>query len=95
MIRLAILAALAATPAAAQQCGPRDGVVAMLASRFGEARVSAGLSAQGHLIETFASAETGSWTITVTHPDMRMCLLASGQSFEMAAPVAVPKGDPA
>lgn len=76
---------LAATPSLSQtnrSCGPRDGVVAKLAERYGETRQSIGLGARNQVIEVFASAETGTWTITVTTPNGLTCLVASGQAYE-------------
>jgi hypothetical protein len=73
---LATQAALGQTP----QCGPRDAVSAHLAERYGETRRSTGL-AQNTVVEVYASAETGSWTIAITTPDGRMCLVAAGQNY--------------
>jgi hypothetical protein len=36
-------------------------------------------------VEVFASAETGTWTITVTNATGTTCLVASGQAFERLA----------
>jgi hypothetical protein len=33
-------------------------------------------------MELYASDATGTWTITMTLPDGRMCLMASGAGFE-------------
>jgi hypothetical protein len=77
-----ILATQHAFAQSPQQCGPRDAVVERLATGYGENRRSLGLAANNAVIEVFASAETGSWTITVTLPNGLMCLLASGQDFE-------------
>jgi hypothetical protein len=92
----AVLAAvtLAAAPAAAQSrnCAPRDAVVKRLAEKYGESRQSIGMGQQGMVMETFASDETGSWTITVTTPNGMTCLVASGQSYEVLAE-ALPKAD--
>ena len=85
---LALTAATAAPPAAARRgpnCGPRDAVVARLAERFGETRQSIGLGADNAVMEVFASAETGTWTITVTTAAGLTCLVASGQAFEILA----------
>lgn len=71
-----------ATTAFAQVCGKRDTVLSRLAEKFGETRRSLGLGANNGIVEIFASEDTGSWTITVTMPDGRMCLVASGQSYE-------------
>jgi hypothetical protein len=76
---------LVAQPSAAQglACGPRTTVLERLASRFGETRRGVGLSGRGDsVIEVFASDATGSWTVTVTLPDGRTCLLASGRDWE-------------
>ncbi|KIC28160.1 hypothetical protein, partial [Leisingera sp. ANG-S5] len=75
---------MAAAPAAAQSrnCAPRDAVIKRLAEKYGESRQSIGMGQQGMVMETFASADTGSWTITVTTPNGMTCLVASGQSYE-------------
>lgn len=65
-----------------QNCAPRDHVIARLASGYGEVRQSIGLGSNNAVIETYASPETGSWTITVTMPGGMTCLVASGQAFE-------------
>lgn len=79
--------ALAATEVSAQgqNCAPREMVIERLADTFGESRQSMGLGGQGHVVETFASTETGTWTITVTLPSGLTCLVASGQAYEVLA----------
>ena len=88
------LAALGATQVSAQgqNCGPREMVIEQLADTFGESRQSMGLGGQGHVVETFASTETGTWTITVTLPNGLTCLVASGQAYEALAE-ALPNTD--
>lgn len=66
---------------AQSQCGQRASIVAQLAERYGETARATGL-AQNSVMEVFASAETGTWTIAVTMPDGTMCLVAAGQGFE-------------
>lgn len=66
-------------------CGDRAGILAHLAETYGETRHSIGLAANNSVMETFASATTGTWTITVTSPEGTTCLVASGQSFEAFA----------
>ena len=63
-------------------CGQRDAILDRLASHYGETRRGMGLGANNGIVEVFASDETGTWTITVTMPDGRMCLVASGESYE-------------
>ncbi|MFW8635789.1 hypothetical protein [Cribrihabitans pelagius] len=81
------LLTLTAGPAAAQErnCAPRDKVLQRLADKYGESRQSIGMGQRGLVMETFASADTGSWTITVTTPAGITCLVASGQSYEVLA----------
>ena len=75
-------------------CGPHDRVVEGLAKGYGEARVSMALGSNNTVVETFASAETGTWTITVTTPEGPTCLVASGQSYQYLAE-ALPNTDSA
>lgn len=72
----------AARAAGAAKCAARETVVARLATKFGETRRGIGLGTRNRVVEIFASDDTGSWTITVTLPDGRTCLVASGQSWE-------------
>lgn len=76
-----LLAATHAFGQTAANCGPREHVVSRLASEYGESRRSMGLAANNRVVEVFASDDTGTWTITVTLPDGRTCLVASGQAF--------------
>jgi hypothetical protein len=76
----------------APQCGPRDQVLTHLADTYGETRRSVGIANNNAVMETFASAASGSWTITVTLPDGRMCLVASGQGFEAVTEELPAKG---
>lgn len=66
-------------------CAERAQVLEKLETKFGESRTSIGLSANNRVMEVFASPETGSWTITVTTPNGKTCLLASGRAFEEMA----------
>jgi len=90
--------AIATQQAAAQQnrnCAPREAVVERLATTYGESRQSIGLGERGVMIETFASANTGTWTITVTSPNGQTCLVASGRSWEKLAEALPPQGNDA
>lgn len=91
------LAALAQAPALAQggQCGPRDAVVSHLATKYSETRRSVGLAANNTVMEVYASAETGSWTITVTTAQGMTCMVASGQNFQPVQEELPAMGSPA
>lgn len=79
-----LVVAIPATAMAASEanCAERGRIVEKLQDSYGETRHSIGLGANNSLVEIFASDETGTWTITVTMPDGKTCLVASGQAFE-------------
>jgi hypothetical protein len=91
--------ALIALPqmAAAQStnCAPRDRLVAHLADRFGEARQSIGLASGSRVVEMFASPDTGTWTLVMTTPDGRACIIGAGQAWERLDEEVTPAGQPA
>jgi len=80
---------------AAPQCGQRSVVLQQLGEKYGESRRGMGLAANNTVMEMFASATTGSWTIIVTMPDGMSCLVASGQGYETIAEELPASGDPA
>ena len=88
-----IVAAHAAS--AGTQCGTRAAILAQLADKWGETRRSVGIAANNMVMETFASPATQSWTITVTTPDGKTCLIATGESFEPVTDALPASGDPA
>ena len=88
----ALLLVGSATAAMAQQnCGPRVSVLATLQGKYGESLQSRG-TANGRLIEMWANAETGSWTVTVTQAGGPTCLLGAGENFERVDAAPAPMG---
>lgn len=85
LLGIGALIASATLANAQQHCAPRDVVVERLASAYGETRQSIGLGNNNAVVEVFASADTGTWTITVTNPAGISCLVATGQAFETLA----------
>jgi hypothetical protein len=84
--------AWAAQQAVAQtrNCAVREVIVSRLADRYGESRQGIGLGQDNSVIEVFASAETGTWTILVTLPSGVACLVASGEAWERLAEAPLP-----
>lgn len=74
---------------AAAACLPTPQVHAELADKYHEARIIAGLSNRGAILELWAS-EGGTWTALVTRPDGMSCIVDAGQGIAAFAP-----GDPA
>lgn len=96
MLRLLLAAGLVALsgPAMAQpqMCGPRQKVIELLASQYGEHPRALGVNAAGHLIELTVS-ESGSFTVLLTRPDGFSCTIADGEGWQDRLP-PVDKGKP-
>ena len=88
-LSIAVVMTLFVVPSQAQQvCGKRADIVKCLNSGFEEQRRSAGLGADGNLVEVFAS-EQGTWTIIYTQPGGLTCLVAVGDNWQqIKAPLA-------
>jgi hypothetical protein len=80
---------------ASPQCATHDQVATSLATQFGEVRRSIGLARDNTVMELYAAADTGTWTLTVTLPTGMTCLVAAGDNFETTADTLPAKGDPA
>ncbi len=99
-LSLGFVAVLAATQVTqAQQngrCAARSVVLDRLSTSFGETRRSIGMAPNNSLVEMHASGETGTWTITVTHPNGTTCMVAAGTAFEaVEEELPASLGDPA
>lgn len=96
-MRIHVAAAAAALIApvggmAQQTCTDHATMVERLAAGYGEARTAMGL-AGGAVLEVFVSAETGTWTITVTQPGGPTCMVAAGQAWDEADDPLPPAGE--
>lgn len=67
---------------AAPNCADRSVVLNELAAKYRETHRAIGMAANNTMMEMFASADTGTWTLTVTTPDGTTCLVASGIGYE-------------
>lgn len=82
-----LLAGLLAAPALAQQpsCGPRHIVVEGLLEQYAEAPIGYGVetgrSGGEALMEMFANADSGTWTILVTTSDGTSCIVTFGEGW--------------
>jgi len=84
--------ALGIQPAVAQTrmvCGDRGKIISHLESKYGETRRSIGLAQGQGIFEVYASDESGTWTIVLTKPSGRTCLMAAGEAFQALAPKLV------
>ncbi len=86
-------AAAAAQAQADRSCAARENVLARLAQLYGESRRAFGISDDNRMMELFASESTGSWTLIVTLPDGRTCLVLAGEAFEETGRIVAPVGE--
>jgi hypothetical protein len=69
-----------AAPAQAQMiCGLRDDMGRMLDQRFAEQPKAAGIA--GDKVVELLVSENGSWTILITGPDGRSCVVTGGEEW--------------
>ena len=73
-------------------CGPRDHTLRQLEGKFKEQVFGRGLGPRGTaMLELFVS-KSGSWTVLVSDPKGRSCILAAGEDWHQEKPIF---GDPA
>lgn len=90
LTRLGIIVALLVTSFsyvpyadAATPCAPRNSIIKHLKSSFSEKLYSRGLVSEQMLMEIYVSKK-GSWTILVTSPKGRSCIIASGHTWDQS-----------
>jgi len=71
--------------AQSRNCAAHAAVTERLAVRYGESRQVIALGADNAVIEIFASADSGTWTITMTRAGGPTCLVAAGENFQHVA----------
>lgn len=91
---LAFALALLAVPAHAQglSCGARADVLELLSDAV-QSRRAIGLAGRA-VMELFAATGSTDWTIAVTLPDGRMCVLAQGTAFDAGHDMLPASGTP-
>ncbi len=84
---------ISASSANAEQfCAPRDRALIQLEKQLEENILGRGLAVNGkRMIELFVS-EKGSWTVLISDPNGRSCVLTSGENWQGTTVLV---GDPA
>jgi hypothetical protein len=98
-LSLAVIFGTAATapPAASDDlnCGDRAILAERLATFYGEQQSGLGLESEQRMVEVWSSEETGTWTILMTLPSGRSCVMASGGNWmKQDTPTKVELGIP-
>lgn len=91
LLGLALTFGMAATapPALAATCGLRDTLVEQLEAKYAEQLAFGGLQevrGQQSVMEVWASAETGTFTVLLTQANGISCIVAAGTDFFEAEP---------
>lgn len=73
-------------------CHDYQRIVETLDKRYGETPVSLGVQTNGHVLQVFASASSGSWTILTVAPTGIGCIIAAGRNWHQQKPQ---RSDPA
>lgn len=73
-------------PAGRLPCHRFEEIVRQLDQKYDEAPVSVGIQMNGNLLQVFASAKQGTWTILSTSPGGLTCIIAAGRGWEALAP---------
>lgn len=82
------------TAMAPPTCGSYAELVGLLGDRFDERPASSGLADDGTVMQVFAAASAGTWTMVSVQPGGMACVLATGRAWQQGTP-AVAVGDPA
>jgi len=63
-------------------CGARNAVLNYLSTKYEEKPVAMGIAANGSLIEVLSSNKGSTFTIIVTAPEGKTCMVAAGEGWE-------------
>ncbi|MFQ5958231.1 MAG: hypothetical protein ACE5LF_02570 [Alphaproteobacteria bacterium] len=82
MLALALLLGVRAQASAQTVCAPHAEVTKRLDKVYSEAPIGIGLASNGGVIEMFATSDGATWTIVMTMPDGKSCVMATGETWE-------------
>lgn len=77
------------SPSASAQslpCGERSTIVSQLANKHKEQQAVIGMAKDGRLMEIWSSYKSRSFTVLMTWPTMKSCIVATGNELAMQKP---------
>ncbi len=89
----ALIAASADGAAQQSPCNQRDKVLGHLAQNYQELPVAVGVTNRGALVEVLSTDDGKTWTIIISSPDGKACMVATGEGWR-ALPQADAPQDP-
>ena len=63
-------------------CASHEKVVNHLFEKYREETVDMGLAANGSVVQVLASEDGATWSIIMTHPNGKTCMIATGEMWE-------------
>ncbi|MGB8275044.1 MAG: hypothetical protein WCF16_07205 [Alphaproteobacteria bacterium] len=69
-------------------CSTRANVLSHLSKKYAETPVALGVAENGGVIELLTSAQGNTWTIIVTMPNGKSCMVAAGEGWEQVPRMA-------
>ena len=91
-IVVAVLLFVASAAHGQIMCAERSTVLTHFGAKYKEGPVAMGLASNGAVLEVLTSVK-GSWTIIVTGPTGKTCIVASGEAWQIMDRVLIAKGD--
>ncbi|MGI9424915.1 MAG: hypothetical protein ACR2PA_17085 [Hyphomicrobiaceae bacterium] len=83
MSALTAFTAIQSANAQGAQCGERGTIVSQLSAKHNEQQTVIGLTKDGRLLEIWSSHGSRSFTLLLTWPNLRSCIMAAGQDLDM------------
>ena len=80
---------VAGVAAAENLCMPHADIAKRLESGYAETPVAIGLSANGGLVEVFASPDGETWTLVITTPKGVSCVVIAGEAWDGRGPAVL------
>ena len=86
LVALGLLSMPATAPATAQEqqrqpCGDRGDLMDQLKDKYHESQSGYGMTGNGAVVELLTS-DAGTWTLVLTFPNGRSCMMATGDGWE-------------
>ena len=66
-------------------CFDRTSLIAQLADRYGERQTVRAMEDRGRMLEVYVG-DAGGWTMVIVTPELKACIVATGQNWMMVAP---------
>jgi len=89
LIAVTLIALPAQAFAGSMPCSDRDDVLSQLGTKYKEAPAAVGVANNGGLIEVLTSTDGSTWTIILSMPNGKSCLLAAGEEWHAVEKVAL------